>query len=351
MKTLTQEETPKSKVLKPLLALIVGHSDSDLDSILFELKASGFDVKHAVVESREDFRVAVTKNNFDVVLADYRLPSWSGLDALVELRRSGKDIPFLLVAGTLGEEVAVECIKQGVNDYILKDHLSRLPIALTRAMTEKGLRDENARAHEALRVSEARNRDLVEHAVYGISRVSSEGCFLDGNPALLRILGCPNAERLKHLNFGRDLFRFPEQHAQLMARCRELGQIHGSEVEWRRADGGIVAVRLDMRRVTTWHESETFEIIVEDVTEIRGMERQLRQAQKFEAIGQLAGGVAHDFNNVLAAILGWAEIGSEQSRELPKVAEYFHHIKEQSERAAALTRELLTFARHQVLQS
>jgi two-component system, cell cycle sensor histidine kinase and response regulator CckA len=135
-----------------------------------------------------------------------------------------------------------------------------------------------------------------------------------------------------------------------MGKCRELGHIHGSEVEWRRADGGIVAVRLDVRRVTTSHESETFEIIVEDVTELRGMERQLRQAQKFEAIGQLAGGVAHDFNNVLGAILGWAEMGFEHCRDLPKVAEYFHHIKEQAERAAALTRELLTFARHQVLQ-
>jgi len=350
MKTLALEETPKSKVLTPLRALIVGYSHGDLDSILLELRESGFDVEHAVAESREDFRAAVAENNFDVVLADYRLPSWSGLDALVELRRAGKDIPFLLVAGTLGEEVAVECIKQGVNDYVLKDHLSRLPIALTRAMTEKSLRDENARAHEALRVSEARNRDLVEHAVYGISRVSSDGGFLDGNPALLRILGCSNPERLKRLNFGRDLFRFPEQHAQLIAKCRELGHIHGSEVEWRRADGGIVAVRLDVRRVTTSHESETFEIIVEDVTELRGMERQLRQAQKFEAIGQLAGVVAHDFNNVLGAILGWAEIGFEHCRDLPKVAEQFRHIQEQAERAAALTRELLTFARHQVLQ-
>ena len=146
MKAVTLEETPKSKVLTPLRALIVGYSHSDLDSILFELRESGFDVEHAVAESREDFRAALAENNFDVVLADYRLPSWSGLDALVELRRAGKDIPFLLVAGTLGEEVAVECIKQGVNDYVLKDHLSRLPIALTRAMTEKGLRDENARA-------------------------------------------------------------------------------------------------------------------------------------------------------------------------------------------------------------
>jgi two-component system, cell cycle sensor histidine kinase and response regulator CckA len=76
----------------------------------------------------------------------------------------------------------------------------------------------------------------------------------------------------------------------------------------------------------------------------------LRQAQKFEAIGQLAGGIAHDLNNVLGAILGWAELGFEQNRNNPQVAERFDRIRAQAERAAALTRELLAFARRQVLQ-
>lgn len=272
MKTATLEETPRTTISTPLRALIVGHSHNDLELILLELRHSGFHVEHTVVESNAEFREAIDANNFDVVLADYRLPSWTGLDALVELRRAGKDMPFLLVAGTLGEETAVECIKQGANDYILKDHLSRLPIALTRAMTEKGLRDENLQAHEALRLSEARNRDLVEHAVYGIARVSPEGTFLDGNPALLRILGCSNASRLKNLNFGRDLFRYPEQHARLIGTCRERGQVLGAEAEWRRSDGGMVTVRIHARCVTAADQSETFEITAEDVTELRGME-------------------------------------------------------------------------------
>jgi signal transduction histidine kinase len=79
-------------------------------------------------------------------------------------------------------------------------------------------------------------------------------------------------------------------------------------------------------------------------------ERQLHQSQKFEAIGQLAGGIAHDFNNVVGAILGWAELGFEQSRSYPQISERFARIREQAERAAALTRELLAFARRQILQ-
>jgi PAS domain S-box-containing protein len=307
-------------------------------------------VNHALVENEQLFREAIATENFDAVLSDYRLPGWTGLEALKILRNTGKDIPFLLITGTLGEEAAVECIKQGVSDYILKDHISRLPVALQRAITEKKLRDENSRANEALRVSEARNRDLVENSVYGIFRAAADGAFLDTNPALIHMLGCDTVEEVQALNLVRDVFRFPEHYAQLMANCREYGQVHGVETEWRRRDGGIVAVRLHVRRVSIPNHPDSIEVIAEDVTELRAMERQLRQAQKFEAIGQLAGGIAHDFNNVVGAILGWAEIGYEQNSSSPQVADRFARIREQADRAAALTRELLAFARRQVLQ-
>jgi PAS domain S-box-containing protein len=100
------------------------------------------------------------------------------------------------------------------------------------------LRDEHARAQEALRRSEARNRDLVENSIYGIFRVSAEGLFLDGNPALLRILGCASTEDLLALNLARDIFRFPEQYVQLIGTCRQNGQVRRTEAEWRRRDGG-----------------------------------------------------------------------------------------------------------------
>src|SRR6266849_1609415 len=205
-------------------------------------------------------------------------------------------------------------------------------------------------AEEALSVSEERNRDLVEHSIYGISRVAADGTFVDANPAFLSILGCATAEELQALNLMRDVFRFPEQHAELMASCREKGQIHAAESEWRRRDGGIVAVRLHVRMLAIPDHAGAIEIIDEDVTELRAMERQLRQTQKFEAIGQLAGGIAHDFNNVVGAILGWAELGLEQNRANAQVCERFSRIREQGERAAALTRELLAFARRQVLK-
>jgi two-component system, cell cycle sensor histidine kinase and response regulator CckA len=350
MKTRTLEETRAPNATAPLRVLILEHSPPDVELILLELKEAGILMEQTVVENAEQFRHAIRQESFDVVLSDYRLPGWTGLEALKELRAEGMDIPFLLVTGTLGEEAAVQCIKEGVSDYVLKDHISRLPVALQRAIREKALREENFQAQKALRVSELRNRDLFENSVYGIFRASMDGVFLDGNPALQRILGCSTAEELQDLNVVRDVFRYPEHYAQFLTACRERGQIHGAETEWRRRDGGIVAVRLHLRRISIPDHPDALEVMAEEVTELRAMEKQLRQAQKFEAIGQLAGGIAHDFNNVVGAILGWAELGYEQNKSNPQLAERFSRIREQADRAAALTRELLAFARQQVLQ-
>jgi len=125
----------------PLRLLLLEDNQNDIDLLLAELKGSGLLVDYTLAENKEQFVSALQRGNFDAILSDYRLPTWNGLEALKELRASGKDIPFLLVTGTLGEEAAVECIKQGVHDCVLKDHLSRAPGAVRRAIQEKALRD------------------------------------------------------------------------------------------------------------------------------------------------------------------------------------------------------------------
>ncbi|HUI75328.1 MAG TPA: response regulator [Candidatus Acidoferrum sp.] len=485
MNTRTVTELAPHETNTPIRILILDDQIPEMELVLIELRDAGLEFEHTLASNKDQFLRAIRAEKFDAILADFRLPEWTGLDALKEVQKIGQDIPFLLVTGTLGEEAAVECIKNGISDYILKDHIARLPEALKRALREKEMRleamraakalersealarqqlaeldmvyrsapvclevlDRNLRyirvndaiarnhgipaadfagrsleemipesaeeagalfrqvlaagtpnlnlevrvkrrippyeardylasfyplfaadgeitaacavmvditdrkkAQEALRLTELRNRDLVENTVYGICRVSAHGQILDANPAMLRILGCASAEDLKIFQKIRDVFRFPEQHADLFASCQRKGVVHGAETEWRRLDGGIIAVRLNLRLLNLSPDASEVEIIAEDVTQLRAMERQLRQAQKFEAIGQLAGGIAHDFNNVVGAILGWAELGYEQNKTNLQTAERFTRIREQAERAAALTRELLTFARRQVLQ-
>jgi PAS domain S-box-containing protein len=332
----------------PLRLLIVEDSEEDLALLLLELSRSGIAYSHVHASNRAQFEAAFSAGSCDAVISDYRFPGWTGMDAFVYVRSVAPEVPFILVTGHLGDEAAVDCIKRGVDDYVLKGHLSRLATALLRAIAERHRRREHLATRESLRMSEARNRDLVEYSIYGICRTNRDGTFIDTNPALLRILNLqPGQPQIAGVQ---DVFRYPEQFAQFMASCNEFGQIHGAEAEWRRPDGGLLTVRLHIRLLAPPDPQGSVEIIVEDVTELRMMERQLRQAQKFEAIGQLAGGIAHEFNNVIGAIAGWAELGLDQNASSKQSAERFTRIREQADRAATLTRELLVFARRQILQ-
>jgi two-component system cell cycle sensor histidine kinase/response regulator CckA len=458
----------------PLRVLLVEHDPSDVELCLLELKRAGFDPRMDVVQNEQEFSAFVRANHYDLVLADYRLPNWTGLDALHRLRELEKDIPLILVTGTLGEEKAVECMKRGVTDYVLKDQLARLPVAVYRALEEWARREgqvratqalhksedsfrlmfhnsplpmyvfeleslrvlevndalvathgysrdeflrmrmtdfrpaedvplvleylkkgtepylaagiwrhlskqgnimymeihahslsfagrpamlavaqdvtQRLRAEEALRESEGRYRGLFEHAPYGIYRATAQGDILDVNPALVAMLGYASVEDLVALKDVRQLFRDPRDRARFLAMHKDLGRID-TEVEWRRRDGQTLLIRLNGRLVPKeLGREECFEVMVEDVTSRRSLEKQLQEMQKFEAIGQLAGGIAHDFNNMVGAILGWAELGSDEVPPEHKVHAYFGKIQQQARRAAALTRQLLAFARRQILE-
>jgi two-component system cell cycle sensor histidine kinase/response regulator CckA len=128
---------------EPLRLLIVEHDIADAELCAITLSQGGYDVTSRIAESPDELRACLAESEFDVVLADYRLPQWTGMDALAILRESGRDAPLILVTGTLGDERAVECLKQGAADYVLKANIGRLTTAVRRAI------DEVRRAREA----------------------------------------------------------------------------------------------------------------------------------------------------------------------------------------------------------
>jgi len=150
----------EQKALK-LRVLLVEDDPSDSELILHTLEKGSLSVEPEVVRSAEEFTDRIRKNSYDTILADYRLPGWNGMETVGILRRERLDTPVVLVSGALGEQNAVECIKQGAADYVLKDHLTRLPTSVRRVIEEKRLRDENRRTHEELARS---NRDLEQFA-------------------------------------------------------------------------------------------------------------------------------------------------------------------------------------------
>ena len=165
----TQTATESSAQIKPSLeVLIIEDSMVDSELIRHELRRCDFNVSCHVVQSADEFKARLRETLPDVILADYNLGQWRGMDAVETLRERRLDIPLILVSGALGDETAVECIKQGATDYVLKDKLARLPAAIHRALQEKRLRLDHREAEKALasKVEElARsNRDLEQFA-------------------------------------------------------------------------------------------------------------------------------------------------------------------------------------------
>src|SRR2546422_8120436 len=209
----------------PLRVLIVEDSKDDMALVVRELRRGGYEPTFERVDTPAGMTAALGKNQWDLVICDYSMPHFSGTDALRLLRTKGSEVPCIFLSGTIGEETAIAALKQGAQDYVMKNNLKRFLPAIQRELQEAAQR---------------RERKRLEH--------------------------------------------------------------------------------------------------------------QVQELQKFEAIGRLAGGIAHDFNSALGVILGWAQLGYDNVPDNSPVRENFQMIRAQAQRSAGLTRQLLAFARRQVLQ-
>ncbi len=180
----------------PLRVLIVEDSEDDVILLVRELRRGGYDPTFERVDTPEAMKAELDAKIWDVVIADYVMPCFSGLAALSLLHQTGLDIPFIIASGKMGEDTAVEVMKAGAHDYILKGNLSRLVPAIRRELREAVVRQEREQAEKALRESEARYRSLVESAIDVIFTVSHEGIITSLNPAFEAITGWRREEWL-----------------------------------------------------------------------------------------------------------------------------------------------------------
>ena len=207
-------------------------------------------------------------------------------------------------------------------------------------------------AEDALRRSEADWRSLVEGAPYGIYRETPDGRILMANPALVRMLGYESEDELLQLNMGSNVFRNPTERTRLLEERWQKMDFRLLDSEWKRKDGKIISVRLTGKPIfKNGGPADYFEVFVEDVTERLSLQQQLLQSQKMDAIGRLAGGVAHDFNNLLGVILGHTEILELKLAGNESLLGNLESIGQAGERAAVLTKQLLTFSRKQVTEA
>ncbi len=207
---------------------------------------------------------------------------------------------------------------------------------------------ERNRAADALRQSEASFRTVVEDAPYGIFRASQAGALLLVNPALKAMLGYESQDELLAVNLANCIFRHPAEYQKMNDLFLREQHFKDIEVEWKRKDGSFVTVRCSGWPIKEGNSTD-IEIFAEDVTERRVLERQLRMAQRMEAVGRLSGGIAHDFNNLLGVILGYIQVMKRNLVPGNSSYEYAEEIEKASQRAVSLTKQLLAFSRQQVL--
>ena len=477
MKSTVEKAQPFDRDFTHGTIRILHLEDEPHDAELVEsaLSTEGLLYQVTRVVTERDFTSSLQESDFDLILADYSLPSFDGKAALAIAREAAPDVPFIFLSGTLGEEVAIESLKTGATDYIVKDRLSRLGPSVKRALRESARERERREAESALKESQKRlelslqasgtgvwaweaevdrfsadarmlailevsadhfqhdltsflsrlheeDRDRVDsqlhaalerhgefHAEYRVVRkdgterhVASRGQFLPnetdgGSRAIgvcwditdqkreeqrLRVLStvlesAANAimitgtdGRINWVNSafaeltGYTLDDVLGQNPRLLKSgkhdenfYREMWKTISGGATWhgqlvnRRKDGTLYTEEMWISPVRgPYGETASFVCMKRDITLEVDLTRQLHQAQRLEAVGRLAGGVAHDFNNILTVISGNAELALADLPSQDPTAEALREIREASRRAAALTRQLLAFSRKQILQ-
>jgi PAS domain S-box-containing protein len=217
-----------------LAILLVEDEEDDVELIRRALQSEAFDVSLTVTETERGFLDALAAQP-DLILSDYHLPSFSGARALQLAQQHVPQLPFILLSGSVGEDVVVQLIKQGASDYLQKDRLTRLPSAIEAALAARRLKCEKAAAEAALARSERRFRALIEHAVSPMVLINRDGLVDYVSPAMLGMIGFEAHERV-----GRDTFELV--HPDYLASVRQaLAQAMA-------APGASVSVEFKIRR-------------------------------------------------------------------------------------------------------
>jgi PAS domain S-box-containing protein len=364
--------------------LYAENHDADIDLTLAHFAEAAAHLSVSVVRSSAEALARLRRESFDLVLADLRMPDMSGLELLRECMHRGVRVPFIVVTGRGDEATALAALKLGADDYIVKreNYVAQLPHAIDHAIARAELGRVNARLQTELAQrtrAEAEKsyllgelvdqRRRVDEIIASVPGVVWESRGRPGDPDhtmrfvsdhAQRMLGYPLQAWLSTANFWLSIVH-PDDRARAAHEAAEGfagGRGGVSQFRWIAQDGRIV-----------WVESHATALVDEagrpvgmrgvtmDITarkEAEGERAQLAEqfqhAQKMESIGRLAAGVAHDFNNVLTAIIGGVQLVALEHDPDDPVLERLREIERAGERGAALTHQLLAFSRKQVLR-
>jgi PAS domain S-box-containing protein len=257
-------------------------SKIDAELIAAKLQEEGISCLIDWVDAKDEYAARLAQGGFDLILADYTLPSFDGLSALRMARNRYPDVPFIFVSGTIGEDLAVETFKGGATDYVLKGHLSRLVPSIKRALKEAEEREERRRAEEATRISEKKYKDLFNSTLDGIFQVDAEGAFILMNPAGARIFGYENPDEIIGRN-ALEFWRDPKERDVYREELQTRKKLSAYPMRAKKKNGELIELESSTRIMEDEKGSLLgIEGILRDVTaRIRTEEELLASAQRW----------------------------------------------------------------------
>ncbi len=299
------------------LTHILHLEDDALDAELIQttLESAGIVCQINLVQNRDEFSQALLQGEFDLILADYRLPAYDGLSALRLAQELRPDLPFIFVSGILGEDAAINSLTQGATDYVLKQKLSRLVPAVERALREAENRQERQRAEEALRKSETLYRSLATTMAEGIMLQAADGTITAVNPATERIEG-RSAEQMIGRTFDdshwdaidEDGQPFPSELHPFRVTLRTGEPQHDVVMGIHRPDGALVWISINSQPLTLPGESKPYAVVTtfRDGIERQHLEQDLeRHTRELAAFNRAARAITStlDFDRLLDLII------------------------------------------------
>lgn len=333
----------------PLRILHLEDDPNDAELIKATLEAGEIACTTTCVQSRADFIAALKQGKVDLILSDCSLPAFDGLSGLKIAHEEYPDLPFILVSGTMGEETAIDALKSGATDYVLKTRLSRLVPAVRRAMHEVEERKERQLADNAAQ-NERHFSEISLNSLPGIFYMHDQaGHFLRWNRNFETVSGY-TAEEIRGMK-PLDFFGANERDS-VAAKIAEVFQAGLADIEvlLRAKDGKRTAYYFKGQRIQLAGKACLISMGI-DISERKQLESKFIEAQKMEVVGHLASGVAHDFNNMLSIIMGYNALVIAKLEPDNPIRKYSDEILQAAERAAGLTRQLLVFSSKQAIQS
>lgn len=260
-----------------LKILFVEDLPTDVELAKRTLTKEGIIFQSRVVDTEADFLQELKNYLPDIIISDYQMPQFNGIRALKLRLEKCSATPFILLTGSVNEEIAVECMKSGATDYIIKEHIARLPLAVKDALEKKKIILGREKAELELKESEEHFRSLYNNSTIGLYRTTPKGKIILANPSLVKMLGYTSFEELTERDLEKDGFKPSYERKQFLEQIEMNGEVRGLESAWVSKNGTTVFIHESAKAIRDANgKTLYYDGTIEDITERKKAEESLK---------------------------------------------------------------------------